>query len=120
MSFLEQRTFRFWTGAAFAAAAAVMLAASAGFGSVLGVRGYALAGFLAALSLRFLSYELKDPGFSRTRLLAVAAILTAILAVSFGLPDRAALPAYIIGALLLAGGTANDVWGLWREGRVAG
>jgi hypothetical protein len=79
----------------------------------------ALASFLAALSARFLSYELQDPGFSRTRSLLVAAILAGIVAVSFALPDRKVVPIYFIAALLVAFGTVSDLFGLWRQRRLA-
>jgi hypothetical protein len=119
MTFLEQRSIRFWIGAAFLLSAAAALLVATGFGSVVGLKGVALGAFLAALSARFLSYELQDPGFSRTRSLLVAAILLAIVAVSFSLPDRKVIPIYFIAALLVAFGTASDVFGLWRKRRVA-
>jgi hypothetical protein len=120
MTFLEQRSPRFWIGAAFLAGAAGALVLAAGFGSVVGLRGVALAAFLGALSARFLSYELQDPGFSRTRLTLVAAILAGILALGFAVPDRTAVPVYFIAAALVAGGTAGDLLGLWRKRRLAG
>jgi hypothetical protein len=117
-AFLEQRSVRFWIGAAFLAGAAAVLVVATGFGSVVGLKGVALASFLAALSARFLSYELQDPGFSRVRSVLVAAILAAIVAVSFSLPDRKVVPIYFIAAVLVAGGTASDLFGLWKKRRL--
>jgi drug/metabolite transporter (DMT)-like permease len=118
-AFLEHRSLRFWIGAAFLASAAAVLVVATGFGSVVGLKGVALASFLAALSARFLSYELQDPGFSRTRSLLVATILVAIVAMSFALPDRKVVPIYFIAAALVAGGTAGDLFGLWKKRRLA-
>lgn len=119
MTFLEHRSLRFWIGAGFLAAAGAALLIATGFGSVVGLKGVALAAFLAALSARFLSYELQDPGFSRARSLVVAAILAAIVAISFSLPEKTVVPVYFIGAALVAGGTAGDLFGLWKQRRPA-
>ena len=119
MSFFAQRSIRFWVGVAFMAGAGVALAISAAVGGALAEKGLAMAAFLTALALRFLSYELRDPGFSRGRTLLVAGLLTAILGIGLRLPDRVAAPVYLIGAALVLGGAAGDVWGLWRKRRIA-
>ncbi|THD79191.1 MAG: hypothetical protein E7812_08905 [Phenylobacterium sp.] len=119
MSFFARRSIRFWVGAAFMGGAGVALAVSGAVGGALAQKGLAMAAFLTALGLRFLSYELQDPGFSRSRTLLVAGLLTAILLLGLRLPDRVAAPIYLLGAALVLGGAAGDVWGLWRKRRIA-
>ena len=118
MSFFARRSIRFWVGVAFMGGAGIALAISAAEAALAG-KGLAMAAFLTAMGLRFLSYELKDPGFSRGRTLLVAGLLTAILILGLRLPDKVAAPVYLIGAALVLGGAAGDVWGLWRKRRIA-
>jgi hypothetical protein len=118
VTIFRDRTLCFWTGAGFLAAAVLGLTASLLVGDH--ARGPAAALFLAALGARFASYELQDPGFSRARVLVLGGLLVAILLISLRIPAKTAIAVDVIGALLVAGGTAGDVWGLWRKRRVAG
>ncbi|HEX3699301.1 MAG TPA: hypothetical protein VHV27_01375 [Phenylobacterium sp.] len=119
MRVFARRSVRFWVGAAFLGGGATVLAAPLVAGGAPGAKAVAMAAFLAALAARFLSYELQDPGFSRSRTLLVAVILAAILLLGLRLPGHVAAPVYFIGSALVLAGAAGDVWDFWRSRRLA-